>query len=83
MPAWRLRDYHEADLDQAIQVWDQGRGPGSAEPVFSVAEVMAAARAGPPAGGCDRAPPRGFWVAAWPAVFVFGLLLLLLLPLFG
>ena len=49
MPAWRLRDYHEADLDQAIQVWDQGRGPGSAEPVFSVAEGMAAARAGPPA----------------------------------
>ncbi|MEX0579643.1 MAG: GNAT family N-acetyltransferase [Mycobacterium sp.] len=49
MPAWRLRDYHEADLDQAIQVWDQGRGPGTAEPVFSVAEVMAAARAGQPA----------------------------------
>ena len=49
MPAWRLRDYHEADLDQAIQVWDQGRGPGTAEPVFSVAEVTAAARAGQPA----------------------------------
>ena len=49
MPAWRLRDYHEADLDQAIQVWDQGRGPGTAEPGFSVAEVMAAARAGQPA----------------------------------
>ena len=49
MPAWRLRDYHEADLDQAIQIWDQSRGPGSAEPVFSVAEVMAAARSGQPA----------------------------------
>ena len=49
MPAWRLRDYHEADLDQAIQIWDQSRGPGSAEPVFSVAEVMAAARGGQPA----------------------------------
>jgi len=47
MPAWRLRDYHEADLDQAIQIWDQSRG--SAEPVFSVAEVMAAARGGQPA----------------------------------
>ncbi len=47
MPAWRLRDYHEQDLDQAIQIWDQSRG--SAEPVFSVAEVMAAARAGQPA----------------------------------
>ena len=43
MPAWRLRDYHDEDLDQAISVWDQSRGPGSAEPVFSVAEVMAAA----------------------------------------
>ena len=49
MPAWRLRDYHEEDLDQAIQVWDQSRGPGSVEPVFSVAEVMAAARSGQPA----------------------------------
>ena len=49
MPAWRLRDYHDEDLDQAIQVWDQSRGPGSAEPVFSVAEVMAAARTGQPA----------------------------------
>ena len=49
MPAWRLRDYHEADLDQAIQIWDQSRGSGSAEPVFSVAEVMAAARSGQPA----------------------------------
>jgi SpoVK/Ycf46/Vps4 family AAA+-type ATPase len=46
MPVWRLRDYHDEDLDQAISVWDQSRGPGAAEPVFSVAEVMAAARAG-------------------------------------
>jgi GNAT superfamily N-acetyltransferase len=49
MPAWRLRDYRDDDLDQAIQVWDQSRGTGSAEPVFAVAEVMAAARAGQPA----------------------------------
>jgi len=49
MPAWRLRDYHDEDLDQAISVWDQSRGPGSADPVFSVAEVMAAARAREPA----------------------------------
>jgi len=46
MPVWRLRDYHDEDLDQAIGVWDESRGPGAAEPVFSVAEVMAAARAG-------------------------------------
>ncbi|WP_255397716.1 ATP-binding protein [Mycobacterium sp. 852002-51163_SCH5372311] len=49
MPLWRLRDYDDDDLDQVIQVWDQSRTPGSAEPVFSVAEVMAAARAGQPA----------------------------------
>jgi GNAT superfamily N-acetyltransferase len=49
MPLWRLRDYDDDDLDQAIQIWDQSRTPGSAEPVFAVAEVMAAARAGQPA----------------------------------
>ncbi len=49
MPPWRLRDYHDEDLDQAIVVWDQSRGSGAAEPVFSVAEVVAAARAGQPA----------------------------------
>jgi transitional endoplasmic reticulum ATPase len=47
MPAWRLRDFRDDDLDRAIQLWDQSRG--SAEPVFAVAEVMAAARAGQPA----------------------------------
>ena len=46
MSSWRLRDYHDADLDQAIVLWDQSRTPTSGEPVFSVAEVMAAARAG-------------------------------------
>ncbi|MBI3216283.1 MAG: GNAT family N-acetyltransferase [Mycobacterium sp.] len=49
MPVWRLRDYSDDDLDQAIQVWDQSRTPGSVEPVFAVAEVMAAARSGQPA----------------------------------
>jgi len=49
MPPWRLRDYHDEDLDQAVTIWDQSRAPGSAEPVFSVAEIMAAARAGQPA----------------------------------
>jgi transitional endoplasmic reticulum ATPase len=49
MPIWRLRDFHDDDLDQAIQLVDQSRTPGSAEAVFSVAEVMAAARTGQPA----------------------------------
>ena len=85
MPAWRLRDYHEADLDQAIQVWDQGRGPGSAEPVFSVAEVMAAARAGQPAVVAEVGDEVvGMAVAqlqgerAWIMLVAIGSLLLLL-----
>src|SRR3981081_2557308 len=47
MPGRRLRDFHDADLDQAVQIWDQSRG--SEDPVFTVAEVMAAARSGQPA----------------------------------
>ncbi len=49
MPAWRLRDFHDDDLDQAIQVWDQSRQADGTSPVFPVSEVMAAARAGQPA----------------------------------
>ncbi|MEV7994548.1 GNAT family N-acetyltransferase [Streptomyces sp. NPDC086077] len=51
MPAWHLRDYHDEDLDQAIQVWDQSRqaGQDSRDPVFPVSEVIAAAKAGQPA----------------------------------
>jgi len=49
MPAWRLRDFHDDDLDQAIRMWEYSRAPGSGEPVFTVAEVMAAARSGHPA----------------------------------
>ncbi|MFF4487116.1 ATP-binding protein [Streptomyces sp. NPDC001544] len=48
MPAWRLRDYHDDDLDQAIQIWDQSRHADE-DPVFPVSEVMAAAKAGQPA----------------------------------
>ena len=47
MPAWRVRDFHEDDLDQAIRIWEASRE--GVEPVFSVAEVVAAARAGQPA----------------------------------
>lgn len=49
MPLWRLRDYDDGDLDQAILIWDQSRTPGSEEPVFPIAEVVAAGRAGEPA----------------------------------
>ncbi|MGI8305894.1 ATP-binding protein [Saccharopolyspora hattusasensis] len=47
MPAWRVRDFHDDDLDQAIHIWDQSRE--GVEPVFSAAEVVAMARAGHPA----------------------------------
>ncbi|MER7083130.1 AAA family ATPase, partial [Saccharopolyspora kobensis] len=47
MPAWRVRDFHDDDLDQAIRIWDQSRETG--EPVFSAAEVVSIARAGHPA----------------------------------
>jgi GNAT superfamily N-acetyltransferase len=43
---WRLRDFHDDDLDQAIQIWDQGRHAGEQLPVFPISEVMAAARGG-------------------------------------
>ena len=38
MPSWRVRDFHDDDLDQAIHLWDQSREGG--EPVFSAAEVL-------------------------------------------
>lgn len=47
MPAWRVREFHDDDLDQAIHLWDQSREGG--EPVFSAAEVVSMARAGHPA----------------------------------
>jgi GNAT superfamily N-acetyltransferase len=49
MPAWRLRDFHEDDLDQAISVWDQNRHPGEPPPVFAISEVVSSARSGQPA----------------------------------
>ncbi|MFF7141483.1 bifunctional GNAT family N-acetyltransferase/ATP-binding protein [Streptomyces sp. SID2888] len=45
MPAWHLRDYHDDDLDQAIEIWDRSRPPDE-EPVFPISEVMAATEAG-------------------------------------
>ncbi|SEN92906.1 ATP-binding protein [Actinacidiphila rubida] len=46
---WHLRDFHDDDLDQAIQLWDQGRQGDLSTPVFPVSEVVTAARAGQPA----------------------------------
>ena len=39
-----MRDFRDDDLDQAIQVWDQNRQADDSPTVFSISEVMAAAR---------------------------------------
>ncbi|MEE1770090.1 GNAT family N-acetyltransferase [Streptomyces sp. JV185] len=49
MPAWRLRDFHDDDLDRAIQIWDQNQQTDEAPAVFPVSEVVIAARSGGPA----------------------------------
>ncbi|GAA5703503.1 AAA family ATPase [Streptomyces avermitilis] len=49
MPTWRLRDFHDDDLDRAVQIWDQDRQTDDSPPVFPVSEVMAVARTGGPA----------------------------------
>jgi transitional endoplasmic reticulum ATPase len=49
MPPWRLRDFHDDDLDQAISIWDQSRHTGEPQPVFPVSEMVSAARSGEPA----------------------------------
>ncbi|WP_034261011.1 ATP-binding protein [Actinospica robiniae] len=49
MSVWRIRDFHDDDLDQAIALWDQGRQADLSHPVFPISEVIAAARGGQPA----------------------------------
>ena len=49
MPPWRLRDFHDDDLDQAISIWDQSRRPAEPPPAFPISEVVSAARSGQPA----------------------------------
>jgi transitional endoplasmic reticulum ATPase len=48
MTPWRIRDFHEDDLDAAIRLWDDSTA-GSAAPVFGVSELISAVRAGAPA----------------------------------
>src|SRR3954465_13377177 len=75
MPPWRLRDFHQDDLDQAISVWDQSRSRDETHPVFGVSEVVSAARFGQPAAvagtgdglvGRGAAQPQG--ERAWISV---------------
>ncbi|MFJ9370270.1 ATP-binding protein [Nocardia sp. NPDC101769] len=46
MALWRLRDFREGDLDQALRIWDQNRQIDDVTPVFPISEAMAAARDG-------------------------------------
>ena len=48
MHPWRLRDFHDDDLDQAISIWDQNRLPGEPQPAFGISEVVMGARCGQP-----------------------------------
>ena len=48
VPPWRLRDFHDDDLDQAISIWDTNRQPDESQPVFPISEVLSAARSGQP-----------------------------------
>jgi GNAT superfamily N-acetyltransferase len=48
MTPWRLRDFHDDDLDQAISIWEENRLPGEPLPAFGVSEVVTGARSGQP-----------------------------------
>ena len=48
MAPWRIRDFHDDDLDAAIRLWED-RVAGAAAPVFGLSDLIAAVRAGAPA----------------------------------
>jgi transitional endoplasmic reticulum ATPase len=48
MMPWRVRDFHEDDLDAAVRLWDDPAA-GTAAPVFGVSDLISAVRAGAPA----------------------------------
>ncbi len=47
MALWRIRDFHDDDLDAVIRLWDDPAS-GDSEPVFSLSELVAAVRADQP-----------------------------------
>jgi transitional endoplasmic reticulum ATPase len=47
MTAWRIRDFHEDDLDAVVRLWDDPAA-GTAAPVFGVSDLISAVRAGAP-----------------------------------
>jgi transitional endoplasmic reticulum ATPase len=48
MTAWRVRDFHDDDLDAAIRLWDDPVASPAA-PVFGLSDLIAAVRSGAPA----------------------------------
>ena len=48
VPVWRVRDFHDEDLDRAIRLLEESHDT-EAEPVVSLAEVVAAVRGSQPA----------------------------------
>jgi transitional endoplasmic reticulum ATPase len=43
MTAWRVRDFHDDDLDQVVRIWEESRKTG-VDPVYGLAEILAAVR---------------------------------------
>jgi GNAT superfamily N-acetyltransferase len=43
MASWRVRDFHDDDLDQIVRVWEESRKTGI-DPVYGLAEILAALR---------------------------------------
>ncbi len=43
MASWRVRDFHEDDLDQVVRIWEESRKT-AVEPVYGLAEVLATFR---------------------------------------
>ncbi len=48
MMPWRIRDFHEDDLDAAVRLWD-GPAAGGTATVFGLSDLITAIRAGAPA----------------------------------
>jgi len=48
MVPWRIRDFHEDDLDAAVRLWDDPAA-GTGAPVFGLSDLISAVRAGAPA----------------------------------
>jgi transitional endoplasmic reticulum ATPase len=48
MTPWRIRDFHEDDLDAAVRLWDDPAADSTA-PVFGVSDLISVVRTGAPA----------------------------------